>query len=159
LPILVAHSSKKKNHIIMKMFFVSSLIVLFGMSLQAQDKKQAQVAATLEEFRQAIVDGDSAKLASLTDDNLTYGHSLGKLENKQQFVHALASGESDFKTLTISDQTITVKNKIAVVRHKINADIMENGKVNNVKLAVLLIFNKEKKHWKLIARQAIRLPN
>ena len=141
----------------MKILFVSFLIVLQGLSLYAQDKKQAQVASTIEQLRQAMLDGDSAKLASLTDDNLTYGHSLGKLENKQQFVHALASGESDFKTLAISDQTITVKNKIAVVRHKITADILENGKVNNVKLAVLLIFNKEKKHWKLIARQAIRL--
>lgn len=143
----------------MKMYFLSFLIVLFGLSLHAQDKKQAQVAATIEKMRQAMIDGDSATLASIVDDNLTYGHSLGKLENKQQFVHALASGESDFKTLDITNQTITVKDKVGVVRHTITADIMENGKVNNVKLAVLLIFQKERKQWKLIARQAIRLPS
>ena len=142
---------------ILSFSFSFSFLLLLSVSATAQDKKQTEVAAVIEQLKQAMLSGDSATLSKLTDDSLTYGHSLGKLENKQQFVHALASGESDFETLDITDQTITVKNKVAVVRHKIAANIKENGKTNAVKLAVLLVFQKDDKQWKLIARQAIRL--
>lgn len=126
-------------------------------NVTAQDKKTKEIEETISAFRQAMLDGDSAKLDLLTDSGLTYGHSLGKLENKQQFIHALASGESDFKTLEISDQTIVVRGKTAVVRHKIAADIKEGDKFNSVKLALMMVWVKEDKQWKLLGRQAIRL--
>jgi ketosteroid isomerase-like protein len=126
-------------------------------NLSAQDKKQQAVEQAVASFRQAIIDGDSTKLDQLTDSDLSYGHSLGKIENKQQFVHALASGESDFKTMDVTDQTIVVKNKTAVVRHKIAAEIKEKGNFSTVKLAVMMVFHKDNKQWKLLARQAIRL--
>jgi ketosteroid isomerase-like protein len=141
----------------MKAILILSLILVTGFSVSAQSKDEQAVAKVIEELRQAMLDGDSAKLAQLTDDALTYGHSLGKLENKQQFVGALASGKSDFQTLDITDQKIIVKNKTAVVRHNIAANILENGKSAAVKLHVLLVFNKDHKQWKLLGRQAVRL--
>lgn len=141
---------------------MKSLIIALALSMAvfnvtAQDKKTKEIEETISAFRQAMLDGDSAKLDLLTDSGLTYGHSLGKLENKQQFIHALASGESDFKTLEISDQTIVVRGKTAVVRHKIAADIKEGDKFNSVKLALMMVWVKEDKQWKLLGRQAIRL--
>src|SRR6476661_2572856 len=102
----------------MKHLFISIALSLVIFNASAQDKKEKEVEETVSAFRQAILDGDSTKLDQLTDSGLTYGHSLGKLETKQQFIHALASGESDFKTLEVSDQTIVVRGKTAVVRHK-----------------------------------------
>lgn len=141
----------------MKRLSLILIVIAFCATTFAQDKKQAEVTAVIEQLRKAMIDGDSATLDKLTDADLTYGHSLGKLENKQQFVHALASGESDFETMDISDQTVMVKNKVAIVRHKIAANIKENGKMNAVKLAVIYTFHKDNKQWKLLARQAIRL--
>jgi ketosteroid isomerase-like protein len=141
---------------------MKNLIIVLALSLvvfnvTAQDKKTKEVEETIAAFRQAMLDGDSARLDQLTDSGLTYGHSLGKLENKQQFIHALASGESDFKTLEITDQTIVVRGKTAVVRHKIAADIKEGDKFNSVKLALMMVWVKDDKQWKLLGRQAIRL--
>jgi ketosteroid isomerase-like protein len=141
----------------MKNLFISLALSLIILNVSAQDKKVKEVEETVSALRQAILDGDSAKLDQLTDSGLTYGHSLGKLENKQQFIHALASGESDFKTLELTDQTIVIRGKTAVVRHKLAADIKENDKFNNVKLAVMMVWVKDDKHWKLLGRQAIRL--
>lgn len=141
----------------MKNFFISLALSLVIFNVSAQDKKVKEIEATVASFRQAILDGDSAKLDQLTDSGLTYGHSLGKLENKQQFIHALASGESDFKTLDLTDQTIVIRGKTAVVRHKLAADIKEGDKFNSVKLAVMMVWVKDDKHWKLLGRQAIRL--
>ena len=141
----------------MKKLFISLALSLIVFNLLAQDKKEKEIEETVAAFRQAILDGDSTKLDQLTDSGLTYGHSLGKLENKQQFIHALASGESDFKTLELSEQTIVVRGKTAVVRHKLAADIKEGDKFNSVKLAVMMVWIKDDKHWKLLGRQAIRL--
>ena len=141
----------------MKNLFISLALSLIILNVSAQDKKVKEVEETVTALRQAILDGDSAKLDQLTDSGLTYGHSLGKLENKQQFIHALASGESDFKTLELTDQTVVVRGKTAVVRHKLAADIKEGDNFNNVKLAVMMVWVKDDKHWKLLGRQAIRL--
>jgi ketosteroid isomerase-like protein len=141
----------------MKNLLITLAFLLIIFNVSAQDKKVKEVEETVATLRQAILDGDSAKLDQVTDSGLTYGHSLGKLENKQQFIHALASGASDFKTLDLTEQTIVIRGKTAVVRHKLAADIKEGDKFNSVKLAVMMVFVKEDKHWKLLGRQAIRL--
>jgi hypothetical protein len=141
----------------MKSLFITLAFSMIIFNALAQDKNQKKVEETVAMLRQAILDADSAKLDQLTDNALTYGHSLGKLETKQQFIHALVSGESDFRTMDLTDQTVIVKNKTAVVRHKIAAEIKEKDKINSVKLAVMMVFHKEDKQWKLLARQAIRL--
>ena len=141
----------------MKNLFITLAFILIIFNVSAQDKNQKELEKTVSMLRQAILDGDSAKLDQLTDDGLTYGHSLGKLETKKEFIHALASGQSDFKTMDLTDQTIVIRNKTAVVRHKLAAEIKENDKFNSVKLAVMMVFYKNGKHWKLLGRQAIRL--
>jgi ketosteroid isomerase-like protein len=141
----------------MKSIFITLALSLLVFNVSAQDKKVKEVEEAVAALKQAILDGDSARLDQLTDSGLTYGHSLGKLENKQQFIHALASGESDFKTLELTDQTIVVRGKTAIVRHKLAADIKEGDKFNSVKLAVMMAWVKDDKHWKLLGRQAIRL--
>jgi uncharacterized membrane protein YvbJ len=93
----------------MKNLFITLAFILIIFNVSAQDKNQKEVEQTVSMLRQAILDGDSAKLDQLTDDGLTYGHSLGKLETKKEFIHALASGQSDFKTMDLTDQTIVSK--------------------------------------------------
>ena len=141
----------------MKNLIITIAFILIIINVTAQNKDQQAVEQTVAMLRQAILDGDSVKLDQLTDNDLTYGHSLGKIENKKEFIHALASGESDFKTFEMTDQSIVVKKKTAVVRHKIAADIKDKEKVSSVKLAVIMVFHKEDKQWKLLARQAVRL--
>lgn len=139
----------------MNKLILSVLFSFFVFSAFSQEKKQ-EVEQAINSLRQAMLDGDSVKLDQLTDSELTYGHSLGRLENKKQFIHALASGESDFETMDITDQTIIIKNKTAIVRHNVVANIKEKGTVNTVKLAIMLVLVKADKHWKLLARQAVR---
>jgi ketosteroid isomerase-like protein len=45
------------------------------------------------------------------------------------------------------------------VRHKLHAKTNDGGKAGEVRLFVLLVFQKENKQWKLLARQAVRQPS
>jgi len=131
------------------------IILLFiSTSSLAQD---ADVAKAVEVLKQAMIDGNKETLEKITHDNLTYGHSSGLIEDKKAFVEALASGKSDFISILISDQAITVTGNTATVRHKLSGEMVNAGNASSINLSVLLVFVKEKKEWKLLARQAVKI--
>src|SRR5471030_598734 len=106
----------------MKKYLVAlSLFSFISFSAIAQSKDEKAVAEVVEKLRKAMIDGDRAGLESVAADSLSYGHSSGHVEGKKSFVENIASGKSDFVTIDLSDQTISVVNNIAIVRHTLNA--------------------------------------
>lgn len=101
--------------------------------------------------------GDGQQLDQLTSDSLTYGHSGGKIEDKQSFIQHLVSGESDFLQLDVSDQQSTIVKNVAWVRLNMAAEIIDNGNRMNVKLKILYVWLLQKGQWKLLARQAVKM--
>jgi ketosteroid isomerase-like protein len=123
----------------------------------AQSKDEKAVIASVESLRKAMVDADKATLEKLADTQLSYGHSGGKIENKETFVDNIVSGRSDFVTIELADQTVAVTGNTAIVRHNLNATTNDNGKPAEVHLHVLTVWVKEGNAWKLLARQAVHV--
>ena len=121
-------------------------------------KDDKAVAAAVESLRKAMIDPDKAVLDRLTLDQLSYGHSSGMVEDKAAFIGALTSGKSDFVTIDLSGQTIVIVEKTALVRHILSATNIDGGKPGQIKLSVLLIWQKVKGEWRLLARQAVKVP-
>lgn len=132
--------------------------VLIGAAVFAQSKQEAAVADAVQQLRKAMLDSDSAALAKLTAEKLSYGHSGGLIENKQEFIQKLVSGRSDFVTMDLTDQTVSVSGDVALVRHTLKGSINDGGKPGDVHLKVLLVWQNQKGGWKLLARQAIKQP-
>jgi ketosteroid isomerase-like protein len=135
-----------------------AFLPLFAVRGMAQDKQEGAVAASVEALRKVMVDPDKAALDKLTMDELSYGHSNGMVQNKQEFIEALISGKSDFVTIDLSQQTVKVVGKSAVVRHILSATTNDGGKPGTVKLSVLQVWQEQNGEWKLLARQAVKLP-
>jgi len=137
------------------------VILLFGCLIlhasRAQSKQEQDLANTLLQFHKAMIDADATLLNQLTADSLSYGHSGGNIENKASFVDHLVSGQSDFVTMEVTDQTISVVNNVGIIRFSLFANINDKGKPSTVKLKVLYVWIKEKKEWKLLARQAVKI--
>ncbi|MDN3686754.1 nuclear transport factor 2 family protein [Cyclobacterium jeungdonense] len=134
------------------------IIFLFSASaVCAQSKEVAAVEKAVADLVKAMVDGDESQLKMLTDPQLTYGHSNGLIENQSEFIHALSSGESNFTEITIENQTVDIKGKIALVRHfLIGATHNQNSDPAPVNLGVLTVWHKKGKNWTLLARQAYK---
>jgi ketosteroid isomerase-like protein len=130
---------------------------MFSILTLAQSKDEKAVAAAVERLRVAMVDGNKTALENLVMDQLSYGHSSGHIDNKTEFVEKLVSGASDFVTIDLSGQTISVSDKTAIVRHKLDAKTNDGGKPAEVHLLVLLVWEKKHGHWKLLARQAVKV--
>ncbi len=139
-----------------KVIFLALTVIFIGANVMAQTS-QEKVASAVEYLKQALISGKQVDLENIASADLTYGHSSGKLQNKAEFVESIASGASDFVTIDLTDQTILVNKKTAIVRHKLYATTNDSGKPGEVKLGVMLVFVKENGDWKLLARQAYKI--
>jgi ketosteroid isomerase-like protein len=142
----------------MKKIFLSLAFVSFCFfTTQAQKKKEIPVTSAVAALVKAMETGDRTTLEKLASDHLSYGHSSGHVENKAEFVEAIASGTSDFLTIDISKQSIDITGKNAIVRHQLDAKTMDKGKPSEAHLNVLYVFRKENGEWKMLARQAAKI--
>jgi uncharacterized protein DUF4440 len=121
-----------------------------------QTGKEGAVSAQVEALRKAMIAGDKATLEKLSAAELSYGHSSGRLENKAEFIEALTSGKSGFSAIDLSDQTVNVVDKVALVRHVFNGTQRKVGG-DKVKLSILTVWMEQQGQWKLLARQAAKL--
>jgi hypothetical protein len=139
-----------------KLFSIFIFFMFFNGLVFSQTTAEKKVAEATEHLRKAMINADKLELERLTSDKLSYGHSGGHVEGKQEFVEKIISGKSDFVTIDQTDQTISISKKTAIVRHKLNATTNDSGKPGEVHLSVLLIWQKQKGQWKLLARQAVK---
>jgi hypothetical protein len=146
----------------MKKFFVASFclcgLLLINPAFAADKKTKAtnEVAAQVEALRQAMITADANQLKALTSSQLSYGHSGGHVDDQAEFIEKLTSGNSDFVTMDLQDQRISIVDDVAIVRHTLVATTNDKGKPGEVNIGVMLIWKKQHGHWLLLARQAFK---
>lgn len=134
------------------------LVSLVSRQAIAQTKDETAVTQAVESLRKAMVDPEKSTLDKLAAEDLSYGHSNGMIQNKAEFMDALISGKSDFINIELTEQTVKVVGNTALVRHHLSAATSDDGKPGTAKLSVLLVWQKQKGEWKLLARQAVKIP-
>jgi len=142
----------------MQQFILSFILTaVIGFQSIAQSKQEKAVEAAVEKLRVAMISGNETELRAITSEKLSYGHSGGLVENQQQFIEKFKTGASDFVTIELKNQTIAVSGKVAIVRHELHGTNNDNNKPGEVHLRILLVFEKQGKEWKMLARQAVKI--
>jgi ketosteroid isomerase-like protein len=142
----------------MKILLTLLFPFIINTMVSAQSADEKAVAAAVEKLRKAMVAADAATLKSLAAEELSYGHSSGLVENREEFVDQFVTGKTVFLNITLSDQTIKVVNDVAIVRHRLTGDTNNNKVPGKVDIIILLVWQKQKGEWRLLARQAARIP-
>jgi Domain of unknown function (DUF4440) len=140
-------------------YFASAFVFFlsFNPLVLSQNKEEKSVAEAVETLRLMMVDPNEATFKKLLSDDLSYGHSGGHVDTKMEFVEAFKTGKSDFVKIDLSDQTIKIVGKTAIVRHKLIGETKDAGKEPaTVKLLVMTVWIKQKSGWQLLARQAVK---
>ena len=140
-----------------KLILISALFIVNFTFVNAQTADETKVTETMETLRKVMIDPDKAVLERIIHEDLSYGHSSGTLETKAMLIESLMSNNSDFKTMDLTEQTVKIVGKTAIVRHKLFAETANKGVPSTAKLNVLLIFIKVRGEWKLLARQAAKI--
>ena len=124
----------------------------------AQSGDETAVNGAVEVLRKAMLEADKVRLEELVADELSYGHSGGVVETKAQFVDVIVSKKTVYKTITLSDPSTAIVGSNANVRHEFSAETESGGKASSARVGVLQVWQKLDGRWKLLARQAFRLP-
>jgi len=137
--------------------FGASGLLLSG-AASAQGGDEAAVAQNVEILRKAQLEADRASLAQVTSDQVSYGHSDGRVETKEQFIAGVMNRKQVVKSLTFPDLKLSVAGDAAIVRHIFLSESELDGKATTTRIGALQVWQKQGGTWKLLARQGFKLP-
>jgi ketosteroid isomerase-like protein len=132
--------------------------LLLGRSTDAGAAEESAVSDSVETLRKGILEADRAKLAQVTSEHISYGHSDGRVQDKEEFIKGVVTRKQVVKTLTFPDMKISVVGPSAIVRHIYLSDSEQDGKATTTRIGALQVWQKQDGGWKLLARQGFRLP-
>ena len=114
------------------------------------------VAKSVESLNNALIEPEKALFDEFLMEELSYGHSGGKVQTKEAFIDDLINGSFDFQEIKISDEIIEIIGQTAVVRHILSAKANNAGTPVEIRMGILLVYQNNNGHWKLLARQAFK---
>ena len=139
------------------MLAIGTANLLTGSLAHAEAGDDAAVKQNVEALREALLKADKAQLERLTAEQLSYGHSDGRVQNKAEFVDGVMTRKATVKSLNFPDLKIAVAGDAAIARHLYESESEMDGKTTNTKIGVLEVWQKQGGNWKLLARQAYKL--
>jgi hypothetical protein len=132
--------------------------LLFGGAAGAQSGEEVAVTDIVEVLRKGILEADKSKLAQVASEQLSYGHSSGRVETKEQFINGVLTRKAVVKSLAFPDLKVTVVGNAAIARHIYLAESELDGKATTTRIGALQVWQKQDGAWKLLARQGFTLP-
>jgi len=121
-----------------------------------QAEARAEVEQAIEHFRQAMIERRPDWILADSAEELTFGHSNGIVQSREEFADVVRSGEEIFKRIDITDRHLTVSGNVAIERHHFSADIVYKGDLMTFELEVIEVWQNTD-GWHLLARQAIKV--
>jgi ketosteroid isomerase-like protein len=125
---------------------------------RANASDEATVIERVDILRKATQEADKAKLEQVTSGQLSYGHSGGRVETKEQFINAVVTRKAVVKSLAFPELKVAVAGNAAIARHIWLSESELDGKTTTTRIGVLQVWQKQDGDWKLLARQGFSLP-
>jgi ketosteroid isomerase-like protein len=117
----------------------------------------AAVTAAVDDLRKASLAADKAKLTALADDQISYGHSDGRVQNKAELLEGFATRKATVKSIDFPELKVAVTGDTAVSRHLYVSESELDGKTTNTKIGVIECWHKQGAEWKLLGRQGYKI--
>ncbi len=150
----------------MRRMVCSILLILLPVLAAAQDSQPPQDAVKIaDEVRAAdskriaaMVRGDMTELSTLLAEELTYTHSSGQVESREQFMASISAGKLDYQSIERTEDQVRVYGNTAVVSGR--ADMKVKAQGNDLAFASRFtsVWVKGEKGWRMVAWQSTRLP-
>lgn len=123
------------------------------------NKDEQAIWNNLIELHNAVFGNkDSIVIGKLVGSKLEYGHSTGTLEDRLTMIHNAGVNATKYEQVTnklISIQTI---GKVGILRLDLQGTSTDKGVTTPLHLGIIQVWKREGDNWKLIERQAVKLP-
>jgi hypothetical protein len=148
----------RREVVVASAFALGASGLLLSGSAGAQAGDEAAVGDAVETLRKGQLEADKAKLEQATSAQLSYGHSDGRVETKEQFINAVMTRKQVVKSIAFPELKVAVVGNAAVARHIYLSESERDGKATTTRIGALQVWQKQDGAWKLLARQGFRLP-
>jgi len=122
----------------------------------ASAAERKSLLAAIEQWKQAVITKDRAGLDRIFDDDLSYGHTTGEVLDKPQSIDRVLSSKNTYTSIDLSDISIRVYGRIALITAKTAFHITVDGKETVSSLSGIDVWIQRQGHWRLLARQLTR---
>jgi Domain of unknown function (DUF4440) len=118
---------------------------------------EAAVTKNLEAHRAALMAGDAKALDALSAPELSYSHSDGHIEDKTTMVKNATNGKVKWLSLAYENPTVRIVGDTAISRFNFVGQNQSGDKTNDIKLGILMVWQKQHGQWKVLARCSTKL--
>jgi hypothetical protein len=137
--------------------------VLFVLFLLIAKSSFAQIDSiglknAMQQLDKALLQKNESVLRSVLHKDLSYGHSNGWIQSKNDILNDFTSGKLVYNKIENNSLAIiNISKKYATVKTNTNAEGVVNGTAFKLTLHIMQFWIKTKKGWQLIARQSAKL--
>jgi hypothetical protein len=133
------------------------LLVFATVNAQSRDEKELTEKTYLLSHT-VFGTKDSLTLEKLLAKTVSYGHSHGNLQTRDEMIKGVVHNQSKYTDTAVSAIKIFIEDKTAIVRYLFKAkENKKDGTVTDLDFSMMLVWIKEKGQWKLMGRQAVSL--
>lgn len=131
--------------------------ILLLCSFQIVAQQSNLVISDALNLHDALIQKDSLQLEELLHPELSYGHSNGWVETKQEVLNHILSNYLIYEHILPDSMNCQVSKKFAIVRFQAVHEVVLQGKAIRLNLHVCQVWIKSHKRWKLLARQSTKI--
>ena len=117
-----------------------------------------EVLAGEDERYAAMVDGDLDALDRLLADEVSYAHSSGVRDTKEQYVAKVRSGYYDYHSIDHPVERVEVLGDTAIVVGRMTADLTSGGVRKNIDCLAIAVWTRGGSGWRLLGYAPTPVP-
>jgi len=121
------------------------------------EEERAVLDAEDRRYR-AMVDADLDTMDRLCAEELSYAHSSGVRDTKQEYFEKVRSGYYDYHSVEHPVERVEVVGGTAIVVGRMTADLTVQGTRKTIDNLALAVWTKEDGEWRLLAYAPTPLP-
>jgi len=148
----------RRDVVVAGAFALGASGLLLSGSTGAEAGDEEAVSQSVETLRKALLEADKVKLEQVASAQISYGHSDGRVETKEQFINGVMTRKQVVKSLAFLELKVAVVGNAAIARHIYLSESERDGKPTTTRIGALQVWQKQDGSWKLLARQGFRLP-
>jgi Domain of unknown function (DUF4440) len=121
------------------------------------EAEKAVLAAEDRRYR-AMQDGDLATLEQMCADELSYAHSSGARDTKDEYLAKVRSGYYVYQRIDHPVERVEVVGDAAIVVGRMTADLLVDGIPKTIDNLALAVWTRASGDWRLLAYAPTSLP-
>ena len=121
-----------------------------------QDPTEAALLRLEDERIQAMVAGDIPTLERILSPDLSYTHSTGRVETRQEYLDSLRAGRTKYRSMRREDVRVRVFGSTAVITGRAQVEVTTEGEARAFPIRFTDVYVDKDGRWTMVAWQSRR---